>query len=347
MGIEWAGQFNTLNTLNDLISTISDHLELEELEEEYLRAIGMLIPAHANAIYLFNPNNPRPIRIAAAGVDVDFLSYYEKKGREIDPLRAWIFENRSPNQSQLLCGLEGWRLHPVYHIVGTAEIDFAMQCPIISDAEVIGTLNFGRAISEGQFTELDLTAIQILSRFVGLSITKTLGCGSQPKDLENLCRAIDRVKQGIVIVDNKYAIQYANQAAQRIAENTFGCEQPAKDLSDLIRGDCQKNRPKSLAVKEVSTISCFLPGWQSKQTLVFLDEVVSPSALRLLQEILTKRELDVIRLVELGMNNREIANELNISVNTVKRHLDNLYCKLNVYSRTELISKIYRLVNIT
>ena len=49
---------------------------------------------------------------------------------------------------------------------------------------------------------------------------------------------------------------------------------------------------------------------------------------------LTPRELQVLRLVAAGRSNREIASELVISEHTVARHLQNIYAKLGVSSRT-------------
>lgn len=52
---------------------------------------------------------------------------------------------------------------------------------------------------------------------------------------------------------------------------------------------------------------------------------------------LTERELEVLRLVAKGMNNREVAKELFISENTVKNHVRNILEKLQLHSRMEAV----------
>jgi DNA-binding NarL/FixJ family response regulator len=49
---------------------------------------------------------------------------------------------------------------------------------------------------------------------------------------------------------------------------------------------------------------------------------------------LTPRELEVLRLVAAGKSNREIASALVISEHTVARHMQNIFAKLDVSSRT-------------
>ena len=52
---------------------------------------------------------------------------------------------------------------------------------------------------------------------------------------------------------------------------------------------------------------------------------------------LTERELEVLRLVAKGLNNREVAKQLFISENTVKNHVRNILEKLQLHSRMEAV----------
>ena len=53
-------------------------------------------------------------------------------------------------------------------------------------------------------------------------------------------------------------------------------------------------------------------------------------------DLLTRRELDVAKLVARGMRNKEVARELTITEGTVKMYLHNVYDKLDIASRVEL-----------
>ncbi len=56
-------------------------------------------------------------------------------------------------------------------------------------------------------------------------------------------------------------------------------------------------------------------------------------------ELLTPREIQVLRLAARGMSNKDIGSELGITVRTVKGHLLNIYTKMKVKSRTEAVSR--------
>jgi NarL family two-component system response regulator LiaR len=54
-------------------------------------------------------------------------------------------------------------------------------------------------------------------------------------------------------------------------------------------------------------------------------------------ELLTDREMEVMRLVTKGLSNKDIADGLSLSVRTVQGHLANIFSKLRVSSRTEAV----------
>lgn len=65
------------------------------------------------------------------------------------------------------------------------------------------------------------------------------------------------------------------------------------------------------------------------------DEVVSSKRGEAHRAELSQREVEVLRLVSLGKNNSEIAHELFISLNTVTRHMTNIFSKTGANNRVE------------
>jgi DNA-binding NarL/FixJ family response regulator len=57
---------------------------------------------------------------------------------------------------------------------------------------------------------------------------------------------------------------------------------------------------------------------------------------------LTGREIEVLRLVSAGRTNQEIARELFISDHTVRRHVQNIFTKLDVSSRAAATAYAYQ-----
>jgi len=64
---------------------------------------------------------------------------------------------------------------------------------------------------------------------------------------------------------------------------------------------------------------------------------------QLLKLGISKREADILLLVDEGLSNQQIADTLFLSENTIKKHLSNIFQKLQVERRTEAIKKIREL----
>ena len=54
---------------------------------------------------------------------------------------------------------------------------------------------------------------------------------------------------------------------------------------------------------------------------------------------LSQREQEVLDLVAAGLSNREIAEVLFVTVGTIKKHLNNIFSKLDVKSRTQAAAR--------
>ena len=118
------------------------------------------------------------------------------------------------------------------------------------------------------------------------------------------------------------------------------------DLYEAVKAGASGYLLKEISIDEVATAIRSVAEGQS---------LISPSmASKLLSEFatmikksderqqvpvprLTDRELEVLKLVARGLNNRSIAEELFISENTVKNHIRNILEKLQLHSRMEAV----------
>ena len=60
-------------------------------------------------------------------------------------------------------------------------------------------------------------------------------------------------------------------------------------------------------------------------------------------ELLSNRETEMLKLLATGMSNKEMAEELGLSLRTVKAHMSNIFTKMNVASRSEALVEALKL----
>jgi DNA-binding NarL/FixJ family response regulator len=100
-----------------------------------------------------------------------------------------------------------------------------------------------------------------------------------------------------------------------------------EDLFEAIRAGASGYLLKDIPLDEVSEFATLAKRDDEEEERV--QHVAAPK--------LTDREMEVLKLVARGMNNRDIAKELFISENTVKNHVRNILEKLQIHSRMEAV----------
>jgi DNA-binding NarL/FixJ family response regulator len=91
------------------------------------------------------------------------------------------------------------------------------------------------------------------------------------------------------------------------------------------------------AIRQVMTGEPVLHPKIMKKVLNRLRAPVEEASTQTSSEVLSDREMEVLRLAATGMSNMEIANSLTLSVRTVQTHLRSIFNKLGVGSRSEAI----------
>ena len=105
---------------------------------------------------------------------------------------------------------------------------------------------------------------------------------------------------------------------------------------------CERGKSLDLETVVQELLEAFKPDDEPVATdMPFPPHVLSAN--QALGEPLTERELQILQLISSGLSNQEIADQLVVSVNTVKTHLKNLYSKLEASNRTQATQRARKL----
>jgi len=156
-------------------------------------------------------------------------------------------------------------------------------------------------------------------------------------------RMVDALHPDVLLLDLGLPDCSGVTVAQRVRANWpevavvvltgYGVRSHSRLLSRLgVRGILHKTAPTEHLV---NTIVAAAQGRRIPASAPAADHRESTTV----SDPLTMRELEVLALVSAGLRNAEIAEELNVSVNTVEFHVRNLLGKLGARTRTEAVSR--------
>jgi DNA-binding CsgD family transcriptional regulator len=98
---------------------------------------------------------------------------------------------------------------------------------------------------------------------------------------------------------------------------------------------------RDFSARDRSVLDALLPYLRQLCRHALLRRRVSKTPLGAVAERLSRREREILELVAVGKTNAEVASLLWISPETVRKHLENAYAKLDVHTRTGAVAALY------
>lgn len=176
-----------------------------------------------------------------------------------------------------------------------------------------------------------------------------LAVGKPREALEVLDWLLDRAEQlGMMrYVIEALALKSVAYQAQEDIVSALGTLERALSLAKpegYIRIFVDEGEPMAQLLSQIA-IKGIVPDYIAQLLAAFPEtEETSETVLQsTVAEFLNERELEVMRLVAAGYTNQEIANQLGVSLSTVKWYLYNLYDRLDVRNRTEAVARMKKL----
>jgi LuxR family maltose regulon positive regulatory protein len=154
-----------------------------------------------------------------------------------------------------------------------------------------------------------------------------------------------RALQALAAATHEEALSYLNEALT-LAEPE-GYVRTFLDLGEPMRlliADCRlRSAPVGLKTEESGELLDYIDHLLAAFGQIATAELPSirnqKSAVKNLVDPLTERELEILRLLPTELSTRELAEQLVVSINTIKTQLKSIYAKLGVHSREEAVEK--------
>lgn len=154
---------------------------------------------------------------------------------------------------------------------------------------------------------------------------------------------VDKLRPDVLLMDVEMPDLSGIEVAEQLHQNGSAVrvlvlsayddvEYVQRVLNCGIAGYLLKDEAATIIVQAVEDVARGATGWFSRQINSQINRMMQRDSLN---RTLTERELDVLRLAAQGKTNNAIARVLSISEKTVEKHLDSIYRKLDVRSRTE------------
>ena len=216
-------------------------------------------------------------------------------------------------------------------------------------------VSFARVGKHNIFSSHEVTMIKQLTHHLNLALLNARAFQEIETRQMLFQETMEHLDTGIILSDAYNTVYYMNDTAEEIlAEESRTSmnvstvlEKFKLNAAEAIESESQESvaniayyrqgtsRPVSLELKTVKFsqssrfLVTFLIQSRDEQKNRFGDS----------EELLTAKEREVLNYLCNGLQYKEIASEMEISINTVNFHIKNIYRKMNVSSKTEVLKK--------
>lgn len=228
-----------------------------------------------------------------------------------------------------------------------------MAVNFVHNNKLIATLGILRKNNERTFSNEDINRFRAIQQFILQKISDYMQLEQQSVENTLYRNYMDNSNDGYILVNERQHIIYKNEAATELIHKLKGTKNVQTFIKQITNDQQQKakrqiqlqllNEQYELTITNSNTIH-----QQQRHYLLHITKKKNSNTIAaklIVQKTLTNREADVCQLLIKGYTNKEVAADLFISINTVKKHIQNIYDKLSVRNRSELAKTLLQFDN--
>jgi DNA-binding CsgD family transcriptional regulator len=319
----------------------------EQLERAFALGFPRVVDVPMAGFYALDRENGRIAHNVAVNVSDVFVARYVR-AMERDPLLAEARATGQPVYNLALMSVDEWEESEAYRLAyATHRMRHVAELPVTARGELVGALHFASSDPARTFEASDFALADAIAGVLGAAIAQLQRQEHMERERDRARAALELAGVAVVVSDSGALELEYNAAARRLLAQIV--EGDAQVLELLARPAGEERHARRLAVElvgggtgelyaHVERFGVPATGLVAVLELRADDERIPVHRLA----GLTPRERDVAALVVDGLTDREIAADLSLSRHTVGQYTSQIYRKLAVRSRAELIAFLLR-----
>jgi len=332
--------------------------------------LGAAVQVYEQALQLVAEQGGRPIR-GTADLYLGLSELYHEQGNREAAMKNWLINEELGEQAALTDWPYRWRIVRARFKLSEGDLDGAVHLldeaarlflpTPVPDVRPVAALKTRVWVAQGRLTDAlgwvrerglsvdddlsflteyeHITLVRVLiAQHRGDRVGETIGDA-----IELLARLLEAADEGertgsIIEILLLQALAYQEQDDIPNALASLTRALSLAEPEGYVRIFVDEGQPMATLLRSAAKAG-IAPDYVGRLRAAFEGTVNKPPVAQSLIEPLSERELDVLRLLRTELSGPEIADELMVSVNTMRTHTKNIYSKLGVTSRRAAVRR--------